>query len=103
MSSQAYRWPGATVSCPGAAVGNCHHATLTLVMLLLWHLLWLNLGSLAQFCKVWLNPVLSASLGGTVYPNNVLRELVDLAQLPVSQEPSDEDPHLQFDAPLARQ
>jgi len=35
-----------------------------------------------------------------VHPNDVLCEIVDLAQLPVSQEPFDEDPHLQFDAPV---
>ena len=35
-----------------------------------------------------------------VHPNDVLREIVDLAQLPVSQEPYDEDAELQFDSEL---
>ena len=35
-----------------------------------------------------------------VHPNDVLREIIDLAQLPVSQQPFDDDPQLQFDSQL---
>ena len=35
-----------------------------------------------------------------VHPNDVLREVVDLAQLPISQDTFDEDPQLQYDSQL---
>jgi len=38
-----------------------------------------------------------------VHPNDVLREVVDLAQLPISQDTFDEDPQLQYDSQLDRE
>ncbi|DBA99100.1 TPA: hypothetical protein ACH3X1_014234 [Trebouxia sp. C0004] len=37
-----------------------------------------------------------------VHPNDVLREVVDLAQLPISQDTFDEDPQLQYDSQIDR-